>query len=142
MPRARSLGFQSKLLIMLLTVSVISVLIAGAIWYVSGTNSLRHDEYQRLTQLRESRAREITAYYRSRPYSAISAARRADDSGSTDLLKQNTARQGRHFRRRRRWGSPFGHGRASHWPCGTQQLGRRHLVCENDRNSVHSGWDL
>jgi class 3 adenylate cyclase len=50
---------------MLLTVSVISVLIAGAIGYVSGTNSLRHDEYQRLTQLRESRAREITAYYRS-----------------------------------------------------------------------------
>lgn len=63
--RTRSLGFQSKLLIMLLTVSVISVLIAGAIGYVSGTNSLRHDEYQRLTQLRESRAREITAYYRS-----------------------------------------------------------------------------
>jgi class 3 adenylate cyclase len=65
MPRAGSLGFQSKLLIMLLTVSVISVLIAGAIGYVSGTNSLRHDEYQRLTQLRESRAREITAYYKS-----------------------------------------------------------------------------
>jgi hypothetical protein len=50
---------------MLLTVSVISVLIAGAIGYVSGTNSLRQAEYHRLTQLRESRAREITAYYRS-----------------------------------------------------------------------------
>ncbi|WP_235892848.1 adenylate/guanylate cyclase domain-containing protein [Mycolicibacterium hodleri] len=64
-PRVRTLGFQSKLLVMLLTVSVISVLIAGAIGYVSGTNSLRTTEYQRLTQLRESRAREITAYYRS-----------------------------------------------------------------------------
>ena len=62
-PRVRALGFQSKLLVMLLTVSVISVLIAGAIGYVSGTNSLRTAEYQRLTQLRESRAREITAYY-------------------------------------------------------------------------------
>ncbi len=51
-------------LVLLLTVSVISVLIAGAIGYVSGTNSLRDNEYQRLTQLRESRAREITAYYR------------------------------------------------------------------------------
>ena len=60
----RSLGFQSKLLIMLLTVSVLSVLIAGAIGYVSGTNSLRNAEYQRLTQLRESRAREITSFYR------------------------------------------------------------------------------
>ncbi|GLP81643.1 adenylate/guanylate cyclase domain-containing protein [Mycobacterium antarcticum] len=64
-PRLRALGFQSKLLVLLLTVSVISVLIAGAIGYVSGTNSLRDTEYQRLTQLRESRAREITAYYQS-----------------------------------------------------------------------------
>ena len=59
----RSLGFQSKLLIMLLAVSVLSVLIAGIIGYVSGTNSLRNAEYQRLVQLRESRDREITAFY-------------------------------------------------------------------------------
>ncbi len=63
--RGRALGFQSKLLVMLLAVSVISVLIAGAIGYISGTNSLRATEFQRLTQLRESRAREISAYYRS-----------------------------------------------------------------------------
>lgn len=59
----RSLGFQSKLLIMLLAVSVISVLIAGVLGYISGTNSLRNAEYQRLIQLRESRDREITAFY-------------------------------------------------------------------------------
>jgi len=59
----RSLGFQSKLLLMLLAVSVLSVLIAGIIGYTSGTNSLRNAEYQRLVQLRESRAREITAFY-------------------------------------------------------------------------------
>lgn len=59
----RSLGFQSKLLIMLLTVSVLSVLIAGSIGYISGTNSLRDAEYQRLVQLRETRAREITSFY-------------------------------------------------------------------------------
>ena len=63
MGRLQSLGFQSKLLIMLLTVSVISVLVAGLIGYISGTNSLRAAEYQRLTQLRESRARAITAFY-------------------------------------------------------------------------------
>ncbi len=58
--RLRSLGFQSKLLLMLLTVSVLSVLVAGLIGYLSGTTSLRNAEYQKLTQLRESRSREIT----------------------------------------------------------------------------------
>ncbi|AQT82817.1 hypothetical protein B1R94_14040 [Mycolicibacterium litorale] len=48
---------------MLLAVSIISVVIAGAIGYVSGTTSLRNAEYQRLTQLRESRTREITSFY-------------------------------------------------------------------------------
>ncbi len=61
----RSLGFQSKLLIMLLAVSVISVLVAGAIGYLSGTRSLRDAEYQKLIQLRESRSREIATYYQS-----------------------------------------------------------------------------
>ncbi len=50
---------------MLLLVSVISVLVAGTVGYISGTHSLRAAEYQRLTQLRESRAREITAFYKS-----------------------------------------------------------------------------
>lgn len=63
--RLKSLGFQSKLLVMLLIVSALSVLIAGTIGYISGTQSLRDAEYQRLTQLRESRAREITAFYES-----------------------------------------------------------------------------
>ena len=63
--RLKSLSFQSKLLIMMVTVSVISVLIAGLIGYVSGTNSLRNAEFARLVQLRESRSRAITAYYDS-----------------------------------------------------------------------------
>jgi class 3 adenylate cyclase len=52
-------------MIMLLSVSVISVVIAGILGYVSGTNSLRNAEFQRLVQLRESRDREITAYFDS-----------------------------------------------------------------------------
>jgi len=59
------MGFQSKLLIMMLVVSVLSVLTAGVIGYLSGTSSLRNAEYQRLTQLRESRSREVTTYYQS-----------------------------------------------------------------------------
>ncbi|MGI9143259.1 MAG: hypothetical protein ACR2IJ_08745, partial [Fluviibacter sp.] len=50
---------------MLLAVSVLSVLIAGMIGYLSGTRSLRDAEYQRLIQLRESRHREISSYYDS-----------------------------------------------------------------------------
>ena len=48
---------------MLLLVSIVSVVIAGAIGYVSGTTSLRNAEFQRLTQLLESRAREIRTFY-------------------------------------------------------------------------------
>lgn len=61
----RSLGIQSKLLIVLLVISVVSVLTAGLIGYKSGTESLRSAEFNRMTQLRESRAREITSYYRA-----------------------------------------------------------------------------
>ncbi|MCH9735444.1 MAG: adenylate/guanylate cyclase domain-containing protein [Actinomycetia bacterium] len=61
--RLGSLGFQSKLLVMMLIVSVGSALVAGIIGYTFGTTSLRDTEYQRLTQLRESRNREITAFY-------------------------------------------------------------------------------
>ena len=67
----RSLGFQSKLLAMLLTVSVLSALIVGAIGYSWGTSSLREAEFSRLVQLRESRAREITAYFKSIVDSAV-----------------------------------------------------------------------
>ena len=59
----QGLGIQSKLLIVLLLVSVVSVLVAGSIGYVSGTESLRSAEFKRMTQLRESRAREITNYF-------------------------------------------------------------------------------
>ncbi|CAN5194106.1 adenylate/guanylate cyclase domain-containing protein [soil metagenome] len=61
--RLRALGIQSKLLIVLIVTSVVSVLVAGTIGYVSGTDSLRAAEFNRMTQLRESRAREITHYF-------------------------------------------------------------------------------
>ncbi len=64
-PRGRlgSLRFQSKLLVIMLIVSVSSALVAGLIGYTFGTTALRDTEYQRLTQLRESRKREIDAFY-------------------------------------------------------------------------------
>ena len=66
---SKGLGIQSKLLIALLIVSVLSVLVAGSIGYVSGTNSLRAAEFARMTQHRESRAREITEHRERRPFS-------------------------------------------------------------------------
>lgn len=59
----RSLGFQSKLLVMMLVVSVGSALVAGLIGFTFGTNALRDTEYQRLTQLRESRHQAVQSYY-------------------------------------------------------------------------------
>ncbi|ARC56247.1 Adenylate cyclase [Frondihabitans sp. 762G35] len=58
-PRRRlgrgSLDIQSKLLIMLLAVSVLSTVVIGAIGYVNGRNSLERAAFQQVTNLRESR---------------------------------------------------------------------------------------
>ncbi|WP_169914840.1 adenylate/guanylate cyclase domain-containing protein [Rhodococcoides yunnanense] len=45
--------------------SVVSVIVVGAVGYVAGTSSLRSAAFDRLTELRESRAREITARFNS-----------------------------------------------------------------------------
>lgn len=57
--RTAGLGIQSKLLIMLLGVSVASTLVIGTIGFVSGRQSLEAAAFDQLTSLRESRAREI-----------------------------------------------------------------------------------
>ncbi|MCU1515016.1 MAG: adenylate/guanylate cyclase protein [Microbacteriaceae bacterium] len=61
---APGLGIQSKLLIMLLSVTVLSSVVVGVIASVNGTDALRGSVYQRLTEVRESRAREITTYFK------------------------------------------------------------------------------
>jgi class 3 adenylate cyclase len=60
-PRAGRAGLtiQSKLLIMLLAVSVGSTLAVGAVGYVSGTDSLRDAAYDKLASLREARTLEV-----------------------------------------------------------------------------------
>ncbi|MGG7508974.1 adenylate/guanylate cyclase domain-containing protein [Plantibacter sp. YIM 135249] len=56
-------SIQSKLLVMLLLVSVGASVFTGVVGYMSGTESLKQAAYQRLIELRESRSREITNYY-------------------------------------------------------------------------------
>lgn len=60
--RRGGLSIQSKLLVMLLGVSLVSSAIVGAIGYISGRESLRAAAFDRLTAIRELRADEITWY--------------------------------------------------------------------------------
>jgi len=60
--RAR-LGIQSKLLIMLLLVSVLSTLTVGYLGYRSGSDALRRSVFERLNALRQSRKGHIERYF-------------------------------------------------------------------------------
>lgn len=59
----RLLTVQSKLLIMLLGASILSTLVVGYIGYRSGTEALRDSAFERMTEVRESRTREITQLF-------------------------------------------------------------------------------
>lgn len=52
-------SIQSKLLVMLLVTSILSVAVVGFIGYQSGRNSLRASVLDRLTELRESQSRQL-----------------------------------------------------------------------------------
>jgi hypothetical protein len=65
-PRRRwrgRLGIQSKLLAMLLAVSVVSVLVTGFFGYRSGSQALVDAEYEQLTSVRDARTREVNALF-------------------------------------------------------------------------------
>ncbi|WP_426323924.1 adenylate/guanylate cyclase domain-containing protein [Microbacterium sp. E-13] len=67
-PRARAragLSIYSILLIMLLSVSVLSSIVVGIIGYVNGTEALRAIAYEKLVEIRENRAREVSQLFRS-----------------------------------------------------------------------------
>ena len=57
------LSIQSILLIMLLVVSILSSLVIGAIGFVNGRESLRDAAFASLTEVRDSRAREVTGLF-------------------------------------------------------------------------------
>ena len=65
-PRTRrraGLSIYWILLIMLLSVSVLSSIVVGIIGYVNGTEALRAIAYEKLVEIRESRAREVTQLF-------------------------------------------------------------------------------
>src|SRR3978361_57202 len=63
--KSRRPGFsiQSKLLVMLLSVSIGSSLVVGLVGYASGSDSLKQAAYDRVTEMRQSKAREITDFF-------------------------------------------------------------------------------
>ena len=63
-PRRRAgLSIYSILLIMLLSVSVLSSIVVGVIGYVNGTQALRAIATEKLVEIRENRAREVTQLF-------------------------------------------------------------------------------
>ena len=70
-----SLSIKSLLLLMLLLVSVVSNVVVGVIGYLNGTESLSDAAYARLTEVRDSRAREILSLFDSIENSLLLASR-------------------------------------------------------------------
>jgi class 3 adenylate cyclase len=73
--RRASLSIKSIILLMLLAVSVGSNIVVGVIGYVNGTDSLRDAAYDRLIEVRDSRAREIGNLFESIENSLLLASR-------------------------------------------------------------------
>jgi len=61
--RRHGLGIQSKLLIMLLSVSIASTVVVGLVGYGTGTESLRDAATDRLTEVRQSRSVEVARFF-------------------------------------------------------------------------------
>ena len=55
-------SIQSKLLLMLLLTSILSSAVVGFFAYRTGTNALREDAYERLSDLRVERTNSIQSY--------------------------------------------------------------------------------
>ena len=62
-PARAGLSIQSILLIMLLLVSMLSSVVIGAIGFINGRESLRDAAFASLTEVRDSRAREVSGLF-------------------------------------------------------------------------------
>jgi hypothetical protein len=80
------LDIQSKLLIMLLAVSILAALVVGAVGYVNGRNSLQDAAFQQVTSLRESREREITREFSSIAQNVVLQTRNQSAIDATQAL--------------------------------------------------------
>ena len=72
--RRAGLSIYSILLIMLLSVSVLSSIVVGVIGYFNGSQALREVAYEKLVEIRESRAREVQNLFASVENAVVLAA--------------------------------------------------------------------
>ena len=102
--RRTGLSIQSSVLLMLLGVSLASNVLVGVIGYVNATDSLRDAAFERLVEVRDSRAREISRLFstiensvvvHSRGQSVVDATlaftQAFDELGDTELTAEQTA---------------------------------------------------
>jgi len=78
-----SLDIQSKLLVMLLGVSVLAALVIGAVGYVNGRNALQTAALNQVTSLRESRITELNRSFNQFTQTVVSQSRNASVIGAT-----------------------------------------------------------
>jgi len=78
-----SLDIQSKLLVMLLGVSVLAALVIGAVGYVNGRNALQTAALNQVTSLRESRITELKRSFNQFTQTVVSQSRNASVIGAT-----------------------------------------------------------
>jgi len=84
--RRGGLSIQSRLLIMLLVVSLLSAVVAGAVGFVNGRESLRSEVYDKMTAMRELRTGEITALLGEVQRESALATNNASARGASEAL--------------------------------------------------------
>jgi class 3 adenylate cyclase len=85
--RSGVLDIQSKLLIMLLAVSVVAALIVGAVSYVNARAALQDAAYQRVTALREARLTEIDRSFGQFTQGVVAASRNDSAINATNAFE-------------------------------------------------------
>lgn len=82
-----SLDIQSKLLVMLLAVSVLAALVVGAVGYVNGRDSLQAAALNQVTALRESRITDLKRSFNQFTQTVVSQSRNASVIGATKAFE-------------------------------------------------------
>ncbi|WJX98835.1 adenylate/guanylate cyclase domain-containing protein [Curtobacterium sp. 458] len=82
-----SLDVQSKLLVMLLAVSVVAALVVGAVGYVNGRDSLQAAALNQVTSLREARITELKRSFAQFTDTVVAQTRNASVIGATKAFE-------------------------------------------------------
>ncbi|GAA3337076.1 adenylate/guanylate cyclase domain-containing protein [Curtobacterium pusillum] len=82
-----SLDIQSKLLVMLLAVSIVAALVVGVVGYLNGRNSLEHAAFNQVTSLRESRITELKRSFGQFTQTVVAQTRNESVIGATKAFE-------------------------------------------------------